>query len=56
MHTRGKSLRATMENEGAKFFDVPDRQPFIDATAGVYDQVDAKLDGGFVGKLRASAK
>ena len=54
--TMGQSLRATMEKEGAKFTDVPDREPFIKATAGVYETVDKKIGGGFVGKLRAAAK
>jgi tripartite ATP-independent transporter DctP family solute receptor len=52
----GQSLRAVMEKEGAKFTDVANRQPFIDATAGVYDEVDKKIGGGFVGKLRDAAK
>jgi tripartite ATP-independent transporter DctP family solute receptor len=54
--SQGQSLRAVMEKEGAKFTDVANRQPFIDATAGVYDEVDKKIGGGFVGKLRDAAK
>ena len=49
------SLRTKMEAEGAKFADVADRQAFIDATAGVYDEYTKKF-GDIVGKLRAAAK
>ncbi|MEZ5653992.1 MAG: TRAP transporter substrate-binding protein [Burkholderiaceae bacterium] len=49
------SLRAKMEAEGAKFAEVQNRQAFIDATAGVYDESKKKF-GGLVDKLRAAAK
>ena len=39
---QNESLRATMEGEGVTFTEV-DRQPFVDATAPVYDQYAARF-------------
>ncbi|MGB5918069.1 TRAP transporter substrate-binding protein [Arcobacter sp.] len=51
-----KDLRAKMEAEGAKFFDIKDKKPFIEATKSVYKDFDKKLGNGFVAKLQAAAK
>lgn len=49
-------LRAKMEAEGAKFFDIKDRKPFVKAAAKVYREFDEKLGNGFVGKLQVEAR
>jgi len=53
--SQGKSLRETMEAEGATFAEVEDRQAFIDATAGVYDQYEGDY-GDLIGALREATQ
>lgn len=40
---QAEALRATMEEEGAQFSEVEDRQAFVDATSGVYDEVEERM-------------
>jgi tripartite ATP-independent transporter DctP family solute receptor len=49
------SLQATMEEEGATFTEVEDRQAFIDATASVYEDYAARMPE-FVDALREAAQ
>jgi len=44
-----------MEAEGATFAEVEDRQAFIDATAGVYDQYEGDY-GDLIGALREATQ
>ena len=53
--SQGKSLRETMEAEGATFAEVEDRQAFIDATAGVYDQYEGDYSD-LIGALREATQ
>jgi len=53
---QSKDLRTKMEAKGAKFFDIKDKKPFIEATKSIYKDFDKKLGGGFVSKLKAVAK
>ncbi|GGG83378.1 C4-dicarboxylate ABC transporter [Salipiger pallidus] len=53
--SQSKSLRETMENEGATFAEVEDRQAFIDATAGVIEEYEGQY-GEFIGALREATQ
>lgn len=53
--SQATSLKAKMQEEGVKFFEVKNKQAFIDATKPVYDEFSKKLGGDIVEKLQAAA-